>query len=526
MSEDGRKASDLFVECLEAEGVKYVFGIPGEETLDLNESLHDSSISFLPVFAATLLVLLALATLAVAKPKTTFTIRGAGFGHGVGMSQYGAMGFAQKGAGYRDILGHYYTGTQIAKIDGSSQVRVLLASGGAIRVRGVTAVVGARQLSSAATYRAVPGGPGVVSLRSASGAEVGRYQAPLRLQGAGGRFTLLGRAANGVANGGYRGVLEVSPSPSGLMAVNAVDLESYIRGVVPAESPPSWPAEALKAQAVAARTYALTTRKPVTGFDHYADTRSQVYNGVSGERATTDAAIAATAGEVVTYEGKPVATYFFSTSGGRTEHVENAFGSSAQPWLRSVDDPYDDVSPRHRWGPYRWSFSTVKRKLGSLVKGSFRSIRVTQRGASPRVVSATVVGTGGSTRVTGAQLRARLGLFDSWVYFNQLSTHVAPAPSTPTTTPAPAPGGTSAPAGGIAPKLLLPAAPARAVLRGRVSPRPADGWVRVQKRAGDGWVEVVSAQVASGGRYAVTVGAKGRYRVVAGEDPGPTVLVR
>ena len=284
------------------------------------------------------------------------------------------------------------------------------------------------------------GGPGVVALRSARGSVIGRYQAPLRLAGAGGAFTLLGRAQNGVRDGGYRGVLEVSPAPSGLMAVNALDLESYIRGVVPAEIPATWPAEALKAQALAARTYALATRKPVTGFDQYADTRSQVYRGVSAEKPTSDAAIAATAGEVVTYQGNPVVTYFFSTSGGRTENVENSFiGSPAQPWLRSVEDPYDDVSPRHRWGPYRWSASTVSRKLGSLVKGSFRSIRVTQRGASPRVVDATIVGTGGTTKITGPQLRSRLGLFDTWVYFNQMSTNVAPAPNDDPHHPGPGP---------------------------------------------------------------------------------------
>jgi len=218
------------------------------------------------------------------------------------------------------------------------------------------------------------------------------------------------------------------------MAVNALDLESYIRGVVPAEIPATWPAEALKAQALAARTYALATSRPVTGFDQYADTRSQMYKGMSAETVPSDAAIAATTGQVVTYGGKPVVTYFFSTSGGRTEDVENSFiGSPAEPWLRSVDDPYDDVSPKHRWGPYRWSAATVKRKLGSLVKGSFRSIRVTQRGISPRVVDATIVGTGGTTQVTGPQLRSRLGLYDTWVYFDQLSTNVAPAPAQPTT---------------------------------------------------------------------------------------------
>ena len=475
-----------------------------------------------------LLATLLLALSAVpAEAASRLTVRGAGFGHGVGLSQYGALGFAQHGATYRDIIAHYYTGTQIAKLDAPSQVRVLLDSGSSIRVRGVNAVVGVRPLDPRATYRAVSGGPGVISLRRPSGSEIGRYKAPLRLQGAGGSFELPGTQANGVRNGDYRGVLEVSPGPSGLMAVNALDLESYIRGVVPAEVPASWPAEALKAQALAARTYALATRKPVTGFDQYADTRSQVYRGMSAESEASDAAIAATVGEVVTYAGKPVVTYFFSTSGGRTEDIENSFiGSPAEPWLRSVDDPYDDVSPKHRWGPYRWSASTVKRRLGSMVKGSFRSIRVTRRGESPRIVKATIVGTRGSTTVTGPELRSRLGLYDTWVYFNELSTNVAPAkPSKPATPSTPGPAQTTT-GGGIAPRSLLSSLKPRAELRGRVSPRPADGWVRVQRRMGDAWVDVVSAQVGKGGRYAARVALTGSYRVVSGKDPGPTVVVR
>ena len=207
------------------------------------------------------------------------------------------------------------------------------------------------------------------------------------MEGAGGAFKLLGRAGNGVRDGSFGGVLEVRPGPSGLMAVNALDLESYVRGVVAGESPSTWPA----------RRQGSGRRRPyVRACDAQAGDRIrslprhplQVYNGVAGERATTDAAVAATAAEVVTYAGKPVATYFFSTSGGLTENVENSFlGSTPQPWLRSVEDPYDDVSPRHRWGPYRWSFRTVKRKLGSLVKGSFAPSRV-----APRRVAAHRVG--------------------------------------------------------------------------------------------------------------------------------------
>ena len=83
------------------------------------------------------------------------------------------------------------------------------------------------------------------------------------------------------------------------------------------------------------------------GFDQYADTRSQVYGGVAVETAATNAAVAATRGQVVTYKGAPVVTYFFSTSGGRTENVENTSRApSPKPWLRSVEDPYDGVSPK------------------------------------------------------------------------------------------------------------------------------------------------------------------------------------
>ena len=93
---------------------------------------------------------------------------------------------------------------------------------------------------------------------------------------------------------------------------------------MPVESPASWPLEALKAQAVAARTYAITSTKGGVGFEHYPDTRSQVYGGIGVEQPTTNQAVAETARQVVTYQGRPVTTYFFSTSGGRTENIENS----------------------------------------------------------------------------------------------------------------------------------------------------------------------------------------------------------
>ena len=259
---------------------------------------------------------------------------------------------------------------------------------------------------------------------SASGRRLATFSAPLQVAGEGNVTTLGGL-------GGYRGVMEFAPDLfKGLNATNVVALDEYLQGVVPAESPASWPAEALQAQAIAARTYAITTAKSAD-FDHYADTRSQVYKGVGIEQPSTNAAVAATRGQVVTYNGQPVVTYFFSTSGGRTEAVENTtLGTEPKPWLKSVVDEFDNVSPRHRWRT-TMKMSSASRKLGELVKGGFRGIRVTQRGVSPRIMRAEVVGSRGTTVTDGATLRARLGLFDTWAHFTAISGEKAPAKATP-----------------------------------------------------------------------------------------------
>jgi stage II sporulation protein D len=301
------------------------------------------------------------------------------------------------------------------------------------------------------------------------------------------------------------------------MAVNAVGLEDYVRGVVSAESPASWPAEALKAQAVAARTYAVTTNKPGDGFDHYADTRSQVYRGVAAETPTTDAAVAATAHEVVTYGGQPVVTYFFSTSGGRTENVENSLGGEPKAWLKSVEDPYDDVSPRHRWGPIRLTMGQASSKLKGLVKGSFRGIEVEQRGVSPRVVRASVVGSKGTTEVSGATLRARLGLSDTWAYFTTVGTKAERTDEEPTDT-TDGSGGASATAASIR---------AKGAVRGRITGMERGRTVRVERRTASGtWSEETTTLLRKGGRYRADVARTGTYRVRVGTVVGPVVRLR
>jgi stage II sporulation protein D len=191
--------------------------------------------------------------------------------------------------------------------------------------------------------------------------------------------------------------------------------------VISRESPSSWPIEALKAQAVAARTFALSGGVKGNGYELYDDTRSQVYGGVAAETARTNTAVAATSLQAITYAGKPIVAYFFSTSGGYTESVENSFvGSKPVPYLKGVPDPYDDLSPYHRW-KLVLSQGRMQSALSRYLKGGkLRKIKVNTRGVSPRVVYATLISSAGRTRVTGSTLKAALGLRDSWVFFKKV----------------------------------------------------------------------------------------------------------
>src|SRR5207248_624771 len=195
------------------------------------------------------------------------------------------------------------------------------------------------------------------------------------------------------------------------------------RGVVAAEMPSSWAAQALDAQAVAARTYALTSDVGGSAYQLYPDTRSQEYGGVGAETAATDAAVAATRGQIVSYNGAPAITYFFSSSGGYTEDVQYAFpGATPEPWLRGVPDPYDGAGhdPYHFW-VHRLSLATAAGKLSGLVKGSLIGVQVTKHaGASPRVVTASVVGTGGRGTTTGGALEQRFGLSSTLATFTTI----------------------------------------------------------------------------------------------------------
>ncbi|HEX2017012.1 MAG TPA: SpoIID/LytB domain-containing protein [Solirubrobacteraceae bacterium] len=373
--------------------------------------------------------------------ERSLVVRGAGSGHGVGLSQWGAYGYARHGADYRTILRHYYTGTTLGTVPASRPVRVLLAGNRTeITVTGASAAspatspatatgrrhpAGTRagsalRLDPGTTYIARRASQSTLLVRDGAGHAIGTWAAPIRLIGPA-PLVLRGAAIGGSRDRAYRGALELAPGHhGGVNAVNVVGVDDYLRGVVALESSSSWPAAALEAQAVASRTFALTGGVAgMSGFTLYADTRSQAYGGLRAERASTDRAVQATRGQVVTYGGHPVVTYYFDTSGGQTENVENVFtGASAAPWLRGVSDPYDSLSPLHRWGPVRIGFRAVQARLAGLVRGSFTGIEVTRRGVSPRIVEAVIVGSGGRRTVSGAQLCQRLGLQDRWAYFS------------------------------------------------------------------------------------------------------------
>jgi SpoIID/LytB domain protein len=348
---------------------------------------------------------------AAARPapaRPVLIIRGAGFGHGVGMSQYGARGFALHGRGYRFILRHYYSRTRLARVSTTYPIRVLLQSGVlSVSFSGASAV-GDLRADPGLSYH-VAAERGRLVFRNAAGRMLAWFPGALQVSGPG-PLQLAGQP--------YHGVIELDPSGSGGMdVVNQVALDDYVASVVGSEIPARWPMEALKAQAVAARTYAITTSAGGNLFDQYADARSQVYGGVASEDPRTEAATRATAGQVATYAGRPAVTYFFSTSGGRTEDGRHSWGFSAStPWLRSVPDPYDGASPKHRW-TIRMTPDAAGARLAGLVKGRFLGIRVLRRGRSPRVITAQIVGTRGDTTVSGDTLRARLGLPDTWAYF-------------------------------------------------------------------------------------------------------------
>jgi stage II sporulation protein D len=340
----------------------------------------------------------------------TYVVSGRGWGHGVGMSQWGAYGYARRGSTYDEILGHYYPGTEITPTP-VGKVRVLLVEGAKTVV--VTSKAPLRVLDSAGQQLALdPGsyklGPGL--LLAARKGEPTKLEGPVTFQRGTLPLEIKGRS--------YRGSIEVRSNGKKLMAINVVPLEQYLYGVVPDEMPPDWHVEALKAQAVVARSYALANRRNGE-FDLYADVRSQVYGGLAAEEFQATAAVDATAREVLTYDGRVISTPYHSTSGGRTAAATDVWAGQPVPYLVSVPDPYDSLSPHHRWGPFAFDGRTIAQKLEL---GGVPIDLTAKKNGSQRVSTVVATFADGRTKSIEAQtVRSGLELRSTWFDLGVLS---------------------------------------------------------------------------------------------------------
>jgi len=359
------------------------------------------------------IAVLALLLAAPAHAATKLVVTGHGWGHGVGMSQWGAYGFARHGWSFERILAHYYPGTQLAQAP-VSHVRVLLAAN---QPRAAVACAAPMRVSDA-TGRSwsLPRQRYVVS--SKLNLVVGTKRVPRHAHRESFADVPVRHALRSPAvfdcpsapltwNGRpYHGLLVVRSAGKHVSVVNSLALDDYVRGVVAGEMPHDWSLAALESQAVASRSYALATLHPSRHFDLFSDTRSQVYGGIAYETPQSNFAIRRTAGKVLTWHDRVATTFFFSTSGGRTANVADvwpAFG--AVPYLRSVSDPYDAASPHHSW--------RVVVPGSKLAGGSIELARA-QDGRVTSVLA-------GGKRIDATTFRRMLGLQSTWFDIGRLS---------------------------------------------------------------------------------------------------------
>ncbi len=360
----------------------------------------------------------------------TVTISGRGFGHGHGMSQWGAYGAASQGIGWQQIVDHYYPGTVRTPI-GNPTVRV-----------DVSGDLGQMAFSPAAGQWANFGTSGTavapMPIVGVTGSPIVVFvvqrldpaNARVLYQTRDGAWTQWGPAATqvGITNrstgtvtawgttsgrfGSIRGEFRGVMVSGALAPVAVVPMDEYLRGVVPHESPASWPANALAAQAVAARSYAAyaLAHPRSSAFDICDSTSCQVYQARSFV-ASTDAAITATAGVALRYQGQPVFAEFGASTGGW-----NSAGS--QPYLPAQPDPWDNTpaNPSSSW-TVTVSAATMQANWPSI--GTYQGIQILARDGAGmwggRVVTALVYGSAGSVSVSGGSLEAQLGLRSTYL---------------------------------------------------------------------------------------------------------------
>jgi SpoIID/LytB domain protein len=331
------------------------------------------------------------ATCPPAAPAGSVRFCGHGWGHGVGLGQWGAKGMALAGLSYRFIDQHFYTGATWASLD-TANVPIHVAV-----------------LWGTSTYRVVPSGPAqliaggrvttIAAGQTLSFAAAGGVQKIVPTS-AGTRLTVYGPSGRYHA---YRGTIVAQPSGGLLYIINVLPIEDYLRGL--GEVPSSWPLEAIKAQIVAARCYALTHMGSTSLYDVDDTTQFQVYRGIDSESGSQNAAVDQTAGQVLMYSGRVIEAFFSASDGGHTANVSDVFGGSlaTYPYLRGVLDPWDVVAPRHTWYTGAYSYATLERVYFSSADvaafGHLAGLDLRDRDASDRLNTVGLIGSRGVKRI-------------------------------------------------------------------------------------------------------------------------------
>lgn len=358
------------------------------------------------------------------------TVVGHGYGHGHGMSQYGAQGAALQGKGYREILSFYYPGTEwgtnnrlirvLLTADTTSDVTVSPARGLAVRDLETGASFDVPERAGVSQWKLTAQAGNrtrtAVKYRNASGWHRWRTFAGDGQFGADVPLTLV--LPDGSTRR-YHGVLRAASPYAGATVrdtVNVLPMDDYVRGVIAAEMPASWHQQALRSQAVAARSYAYSMQLEANGrYYQVCDTTScQVYGGVAAQTPTTNKAVSATTGKVLLDGKQPAFTQFSASSGGWTS-------DGGRSYLPAQRDPWDDWEGNsHSDWTTTISVASLESRFSQL--GSLQAIRVTRRDGNGawggRVLRLVLDGTAGNVALTGDEFRSHYGLRSNWFAFD------------------------------------------------------------------------------------------------------------
>jgi peptidoglycan hydrolase-like amidase len=393
-----------------------------------------------------------------------FSFQGHGWGHGHGMSQWGAQGAATLGKTWQQIVGFYYPHTTIAQVPASgNSIRVWIsaddetdlvvlpatdlhvtdtATGATAVLPAITGVDKWRVAQTATTQQLQQHLNGTWQPYAIGG--VSDFAGPVEFSRPSAGWLTLSLPGGKTAR--YRGTLRAArTSPSTMDTVDVLGMDDYLKGVVPYESPASWLPAALQAQAVAARTYAAYKRAHASGltsgkfYDICDSTSCQVYAGMGGEAASTNAAVDATAGQTLLYNGQPAFTEFSSSNGGFST-------DGGQPYLVAQADPWDGAAPNseHSWTA---QITAAQLEASFPAVGHLTALSVTQRDGNGdwggRVLGVALLGVDAAGRPTSVPVTGRdiylsrqwptysTGLRSNWWRVSNLDAQVV------ATTPAP-----------------------------------------------------------------------------------------